>query len=320
MNRIFCIITLCITLVKGSDEISLYFFDSAQVNDTVVKLGDIARIEGGSNDIRTQLLELKVGESAPPGYSRFINSDNVVQYCILPVARSIRVKNTENKRVRIKTKALKMKVADFKEDILKYLNKKIKWSEGDYQISILDSQETLALYDIPMSVHVEGINTTHPRGNIYIQLKIDQAGRMTSFPVSCRIRVTTLVLVAARSINRDEPVSQEDTELRHMDITHFRYRPFTEMSDILEKSAARSISSGTILHDLLLKKEPAVFKGDLVYIGLKKGAVTVSVPVRARESGTVGERIWVENVNTHKLLQVIIQGKGLAILPTEEAI
>jgi hypothetical protein len=47
---------------------------------------------------------------------------------------------------------------------------------------------------------------------------------------------------------------------------------------------------------------------------VNNGPVKVSVIMRAREKGTLGDRIWVQNEMNHKLFKVKIVGKGLVQL------
>jgi flagella basal body P-ring formation protein FlgA len=61
----------------------------------------------------------------------------------------------------------------------------------------------------------------------------------------------------------------------------------------------------------MVKTVPAVEKGDPVAIIVKKGRISVSVVGIAREQGEIGEKIWVQNSKTNKLIRVKIKGKGI---------
>jgi flagella basal body P-ring formation protein FlgA len=95
-----------------------------------------------------------------------------------------------------------------------------------------------------------------------------------------------------------------------MDITTFGPKPLFNTDSLTGVRAVRTINPGTILHTRLIETIPAIQKGDLVEILVCKGRVRVAVQGIAREPGKIGERIWVENTNSRKLVQAIVKNKG----------
>ena len=72
----------------------------------------------------------------------------------------------------------------------------------------------------------------------------------------------------------------------------------------------RTIQPEMIVHDGLASRIPIVGKDEQVYVVVDKGLVRISIIMRAREQGAIGDKIWVENEMTHKLLKTKIIGKG----------
>ena len=103
----------------------------------------------------------------------------------------------------------------------------------------------------------------------------------------------------------------ENCEIRLMDITRFAPTPFTELQSVEGKLAARSLNSGKILHCRLAKALPVIDKGDIVSIRLNKGRISVAVTGIARERGGIGDRIWVKNRKTNKLIRAQILDRGV---------
>ena len=100
-----------------------------------------------------------------------------------------------------------------------------------------------------------------------------------------------------------------------MDLTRFAPVPFTDCNDLDGMRASRTIRAGSILHERMVLSVPVVEKGEPVSIICAKGRISIAVAGIARENGGKGERIWVENSATHKLIRVMVSEKGKVHVP-----
>jgi flagella basal body P-ring formation protein FlgA len=82
-------------------------------------------------------------------------------------------------------------------------------------------------------------------------------------------------------------------------------------------TALRSVAAGGILHDRMLRAIPVVARGDQVRIHYIGERVKISVLGVARDNGGSGERIWVENLQTGKLIRAAVSGKGSVVVHQE---
>ncbi len=319
-NRLLCTVLGSVSLVVASPDVHLAFRDSACVNDTAVLLGDIADIECETAGLREELSTLDLGRAAPPGFSRFMNPREAARYAMSKNYPSIQPDMTGPARIKISTDSRQIKLIDFKDDIIDYLNRSVQWKPGQFSVVLIDSGLVWSGYDKPFQAAVEGLESAYPKGTTQLRLRLIQEKASRSVAFNCRIHVTVPVFVARKTIQRGETVTPDCVELAARDITRFRHEPYESAGQLRGTVAARTIPQGTILHSGFLKLKPAVYKGDVVYVVFEKGSVKVSVPVRAREDGAVGERIWVENTETHRIFQVEITGAARAVISSQEAI
>lgn len=310
---------LVATVVAGQ-EITLLFRDSASVNDTVIRLGDIARVSGASPVTCSALTAAIIGESAPAGYSRFVNSDEAVAALRRTSGPDVRLQPVNACRITVRTGARTYVIADFDTLIHQYLQRAIGWPAGDFAVRLIDSAKQFRCLDQPCEVSAGGLKDPLPRGTLHLRLTIRQGARNMSAPFNCVVTVTTPVVVSRQSIANQRTIGAADIAIERRDITNFRFAPLQDLEDALGKCANRTIPAGMVLHQSLLKKPPIVQKGDCITVCVSKGAIVASATVMARQSGALGERIIVENVNSHKILQVIIQAAGKAILPEKETL
>jgi flagella basal body P-ring formation protein FlgA len=84
----------------------------------------------------------------------------------------------------------------------------------------------------------------------------------------------------------------------------------TSLLQLDEMIANRSLQRETILNNKLMMRVPIIGKDEQVNVVVDRGLVRISIIMRAREQGALGDKIWVENELTHKLLKTKIIGKG----------
>ncbi len=301
--------------------ISLHFFDSALVNNKVVYLNDIAEIKGNLTDNNgIDLNGIKVGDAAPAGYNRYMNVYDIVHFILNPQLTGNTIITSGAKRVKVRTDSKTRKISDFEDQILEYLFDNICWEKNEYTVSIRNPDNQWQCYRKPSTITIKGLSSPYPKGNVRIKLVITQDDLKLTVPVICKIGVQVPVVCVKETIQRNKVIKEQDLELIRMDITNYRFTPITEITAATGKIAVKTLSMGTIIHNRCAKALPVVCKGDNVLMVIKKGPVQISVPARAREEGVKGDRIWVENLKTHKLIRVKIAGKGVVHFNEGEAI
>ena len=318
------IISLLLSIFSGvfsAQPVYLHFIDSAVVNNNVIVLKDIARIDLPSDkNVQLELEKTEIGDAAPAGFSRYINASDIAQFALKSRYGNLSFNSSGAKRVKVRTEGVKKSVEDYERQILEYLSENIGWGKECYKASIENQQKEWYCYTGHSVVEVKGLSSPYPKGNVRLKLKITHGEKVIVVPVLCKIRVEVPVVIASESIKRNEIIDAGKLELIRMDITAFRYTPYTDILSITGNIAVKTLSPGTIIHKRCIRPIPDVCKGDRVFIILEKGAVRLSVTARAREEGVKGDRIWVENLTSHKLIRVQIEGKGIVHLNQGESI
>jgi len=312
LNQILITTVLFVILFMGEGfaHCTLSFKDSAIVNDTCITLGDIASVVSDDKSVQlNNLMARIVGESAPAGYSRRISSNEIVTYVLKKGLYDCDVKSL-NKSIKVSTAFAEKKVGDYSELIYKYLNDSISWDPKDFKIEIRNESEKWKCFNKPLSVQINGLSNRYARGNIDLKLVAKQDSKTYSIPVNCYIIVNTSVVVAKQTIARGGLLTSENCSIERRNITRFGYDAFSSLSIVHDMIASRTIPKDVILYDKYLTKLPIVGKDDQVFVVVDRGCVKVSIVMRAREQGALGDRIWVENEMTHKLLKTKIIGKG----------
>jgi flagella basal body P-ring formation protein FlgA len=295
--------------------ISVTFRDSASVNDTVIRLRDIGIVRCPNQTVEEETLgDLIVGEAAPAGYYRLVNSDEVASYSIRPYFKTAKLSLGQKKSVKVATVFSEKKVGDFEAMILSYLREEIQWQKDDYTVVIRNNDEKIKVLDKPFNATVAGLTTHYPKGSVNLKITVKQGTRTFVLPAVCAVRVVTPVVVSRLVIKRNTAFSGDNCVVEKRDITRLKYTPVTRLSEVTGMIAARSIPQNAIVHEKILAHSPLIEKDEQVYVAIDRGTIKISIVMRAREGGGLGDKIWVENEQTHKLIKTRIVGKGKVTL------
>jgi flagella basal body P-ring formation protein FlgA len=305
------------TASTGKKAVTLSFIDSAMVNDTVIRLGDIAEVSCGDAALAAAFKAFAVGEAAPAGYSRFVNSADLVSFNIGRHFKDVNVVAANRLRVKVSSDYRTMTVGEFEGAIRAYATERLRWGAGEWTLTVVNPQSFWKGGKGDVSVEVSGIDNPLAKGSVPLLLTLRQGSRVTRVPVACKIFVKAPVLVAARPIRRGEEFTEENTMVQLTDITNFAYMPLSKLPKAGTATALRFVSMGGIVHEKMLRAIPLVARGDMVRIHYNGEKVKISVPGTARDNGGNGERVWVENHQTGKLIRATVSGKGSVVVHQE---
>jgi len=319
INRAFCRVAKALALVmvfalaasaSSSRTVTLHFVDSTMVNDSLIRVGDIARVESADAALAAQVRAMSAGEAAPPGFNRFINSEDFVVYRLRSMLNNVNVVAGNSKRVKVVSDYQEKTVGEFDAMIRSYVEGRLGWAKGEYELTVTNPQVSWKSGKGVVDVEVTGLENPFTKGNTSLALIARQGSRVSRVPVLCRISVRAPVLVASGTIQRGEEFTNENSTTQVIDITNFAYTPLRQLPKAGTMTAMRTVSAGNILHDKMLRAIPIVARGDQVRINFVGERIKVSVLGVARDNGGSGDRIWVENLQTGKLIRAAVTGRG----------
>jgi flagella basal body P-ring formation protein FlgA len=303
---------VCIALHASgaSRNVSLRFKSTVTVNDTVIRLQDIASVQTDGRDIREKLEQTVIGAAAPPGYSRYINTHDMLTYTLKPLFSDMTFTCGELPRIKAGTDHAVHTVGEFEKKIIGHLRASVGWNPQACSIAVTNPNEEWRCLDKPCSIDFSDDIKRNARGRVRVYMIATQGSRRYRVPVSATITVSVPVLCAREKIERGVPLSEGMFEKQVVDITRFRHVPLRDFDDVVRCSAARTIPAHAVIHRNMVKMSPHVYSGQQVLLNVARGPISISVAVRARESGNIGDRIWVEYIDTHTMIQAVVIENG----------
>ncbi|MBN1130584.1 MAG: flagellar basal body P-ring formation protein FlgA [Chitinispirillaceae bacterium] len=275
---------------------------------------DIAEISGDDPEQVAAFSGIVLGFSAPPGFSRLVSTGDITGLLPNRNGQRIIVQGKKVNRVCVKTGYIEKKISDYNNFIYNYLHDNVSWPEGDWECVIENDLQTFKSYNAPVSIEIRGLTEEYPYGSVQLQFIARQYNKKKILPLSCHFKITTSVVIARNDIPRNKIITINDCEMHKRDISAFAQKPCFSLSEVVGKKASRTIPGGSILTGKMVMVQPDIIKGDNLSLQISRGNVIISVSAVARENGRIGEKIWVKNTATNKLVRVVVTDKNSVIL------
>ena len=129
--------------------------------------------------------------------------------------------------------------------------------------------------------------------------------------VTTDVRYFDQVAVAAQPIDRGEALSHESVSMEEREVTTMLGRYVRDRAELAGKRAKMRIAFGRPIDIRYLERIPVVNRGDQVHIRVQIGTVTVAALGLSTESGSVGDRIVVQNVDSREKLVAEVVAPGV---------
>jgi len=153
-----------------------------------------------------------------------------------------------------------------------------------------------------ISVVAEVIPTM--RGYVSIPVEIASGKRVEGRAViSVYIRTFDSVAVAARQLQKHEPIKLADVVFKRIETTMLGDDLITSMHDLYGKRSTRIITSNSIMRHAMVERIPVLKEEDRVTIAVWSRNTVVTSSGIAEEDGAVGDIITVRRAGSHERLR-----------------
>ncbi|WP_054760597.1 flagellar basal body P-ring formation chaperone FlgA [Methylomonas koyamae] len=118
------------------------------------------------------------------------------------------------------------------------------------------------------------------------------------------------VFVLNKSMLRNDIIRQEHLNVETRDAGMLPQGYVTDISDVLDKQAARNIPAGSVLNRQLVTDPTVVRRGERVNIESSKAGVVISAVGAAMSDGAKGQKISVRNLSSKRVIQAVVVNAG----------
>ncbi len=276
---------------------------TAQIEDEQILLGKIARIEGGDPDLVQQLHGVVIGRSPLPGKARTIDAGVVKrrlkQHRINPDLLVLDIPP----RVIIERSFIEIKRDKIKSLVADYISQNILNDLGDARIQEIQVNENLKLPVGRISYSVEPSRNSERMGKIPFIVNFEVNGNFYKrvWAVAA-VEIFADIVVTKKPLGRHKPITEDDIEIRRMDLAQLPSDVITDPATILGQRTRRAIGSNTVLRPNLVEFPPLLKRGDIVVIIAETAGLKITALGQVKKKGRLGERIPVVNFDSKKVL------------------
>lgn len=178
----------------------------------------------------------------------------------------------------------------------------------DYQVWVPNSANHLPVCDKPLVITGRD-NRSLPVGNLKRAVSCDDVRTPWRLNVTIKSAVTLPVLVATRTIGRNESLSRASLNVETRTISR-QDDFYTQEDQALELETTRRIRAGQIVNPTYLSSPPLIEKGNQVLIIASKEGFSASTKGVALEQGKKGQQIKVENISSGKVIRAVVTGSN----------
>jgi flagella basal body P-ring formation protein FlgA len=274
-----------------------------RINGEHILLGKIAHIEGNDPQLVQQLRSIMIGRSPLPGKTRSIDASDVkrrlkqnridLKQLVLDIPPRLTV---ERNFTEIEVEQIKSLVAD-------YISQNMINNLRDANIKEIQVTENLKLPSGRITYTVKPSNRSDRMGKIPFTVNFEVNGKFYKRVwAAATLEIFADVVVTQKPLGRHKPITEDDIEIRKMDLAQLPSDVITDPTAILGQRTRRAIGSKTVLRPNLVEFPPLLKRGDVVVIIAETAGLKITALGQVKKKGRLGERIPVINFDSKKVL------------------
>jgi len=266
------------------------------VSGARVVLGDLGRADDGGA-VEPAWAQTFVGQAPDPGQSRTLTAAYVGHRLQAVGLKEVRLP----KQIVVRRPGQQIDPAIGEEAIEAFIRANAPWAADEYTIEVVRRHPALNVEPGPVSAHLIHLADRSLAGRRTYQVEYRIAGsKVAQGSFSVEVHVMQTVYVAAHKIARGVVLAEIDLSEKKVDLATVKTRAIIDRGQLLGAQASRAIREGEILSETNISPTPLVRRGDVVTLIVEHSGLLVSTYALAREDGSVGEVIKVDNLQSKK--------------------
>lgn len=314
------IILLHVTLscsVVYAELINIDIKEQITLPEKQIVLGDVAVVACQNNALAKQISNIKMGQTPWPGNTLRIGKDIISMRLAAEGVGLSNVTFSGAEAVSVSVESIKLTGQEIAEKAKEYLIPRLPWDDEDVLVELerLPADMIVPKGQNNVRLEISDTDVNKDRGAIQLLASVIVDDKVFSkFRVFFRVHIFENVVVTRKSLGRMETLKEGDIFLKRTETTNLAGITFNKVEDLIEKRTLRPIRPYSVITFDMVETPPAVRKGDVIKLFIKKENFMVVTKGISKEDGKKGEVIRVKNFETHKeLYGKIIDSETVAI-------
>lgn len=310
MTRILLTICILLALLEPAPAFEVTFKQSAQVDDAVIKLGDVARCDEDS-PMAEALASQPVGQAPNVGETLVLRSQNIKQYLLSSHSLPDNITWNGSPTIRVSRQGVVITAERIATFIAEYFsnNKKslpnadIKFIPGAQPLPFMLPKGDLICDVIPANPGILGSSS------FSLIFKVD--GKVVkNMSVRGKIEALAQIVIAAEPLKKGLVLEPQHLALVNMDIDDIATPEF-DTSNLVGMQLTKAVSKGSPVLGSMVEEVSIIKRGQKVKIVIDSGALHLTTTGLAFTDGKLDQMIKVQNIESNKTLYGRVSGPGV---------
>ncbi len=314
------VILLHVTLscsVVYAELINIDIKERVTLPEKQIILGDVAVVTCHNNALTQQICNIKMGQTPWPGNTLRVGKDI---FSMRLAAEGVELPNVTfsgAEAATVSVLSITLTGQEIAEKAKEYLVSRLPWDNEDVLIELerLPADIIVPKGQSDVRLEISDTDSNKDRGAIQLLVSVIVDDKVFSkFRVFFRVHIFENVAVTRKQLGRMETLKEDGIFLKRTETTNLAGITFYKVEDLIGKRTLRPIRPYSVVTFDMVETPPAIRKGDVIKLLIKKESFMVITKGISKEDGKKGEVIRVKNFESHKeLYGKIIDSETVAI-------
>jgi len=294
-------ILVSITHTSASAFVKINLFDSTDIENDKILLGEIGNISGDDHQQVEKVKNVVLGNAPLPGKNKKISRELVISRMKLSGIDLAKIQMISSDKVEIIRSSKSISQENIKKIVFTFLDKALPWDRENVDIKDIRVNNDIILpkgkttYKVVFPPNTDYVGLTPLTVYFYVNGNFEKR-----LLVTVNIEVMSNIVVTRKPLGRYKLITEEDICLKRMNLAKFPSNVIIRYEDVLGKRTRRTIDSNVALRPDLVELPPLIKRGDIVKVIVESEGLKVTTLGKAKETGRRGEMIKVINVDSSK--------------------
>jgi flagella basal body P-ring formation protein FlgA len=300
---------LALLALLGGGSVTVTVPTEAKIKGTEIELGEVAQVTGLDGELVSKVRAFELGYAPAPGFSRLLTAERI-RADLAKALPAIEIRVTGERACRVWPEVTEIPAQEIEDAARAELLLAFAEKEATFTL-----KEPIGAIPLPVGDRTRAIVAKRPSGELRsgiigvpVELSVDGIRYRTVW-TSWRVEVWETRDVLKRPVKAGEELAPGHFERQRVRLDGAAELPRVDPAQAVGAVAKHDLAAGRPVATTDLARPLAVTKGTTLYLRVKKGAIEARVAAVALDSGTVGDKVQVQAVESRQILSATVTGR-----------
>jgi flagella basal body P-ring formation protein FlgA len=286
---------------------------TATVRGPEILLGDVAEVRESGHDDRTGLAAIPVGPSPMPGETRIISQSDLTRLLKAAALPDANVNGAP--QVRVSRSSRTLAESEVAPVLRAHVAAITAWQPDEIDVRAVRNLAGIQIPEGDTTLRFAQKSAPSSFGSLLLALEVSVEGKpVRTVWISADVRIKATLLQAARRLRYGAVLTDGDVRPVRVEVPDPRESYIRSSDAAVGKVLRRNLKPGDLITEDALSEPMVVHMGQTVRLRFEKSNIRVTMPVRAEQSGWLGQSIRVRNLEFARSMKAVVVGPGEVLI------